>query len=157
MESLQMFLDARLLALLVVAVAISYLVGVITGEHPPARLADTDTTRRPDEARRTRDGRHGFGARAHTNEGGLTLVPARRPRRLEPPVRIGPRRRAGGVRHLPERRRDRPALRLPDHELDGRELGRGPGPHRVRPARDAEDEARPRGRPEPPGVARRRP
>jgi hypothetical protein len=50
-----MFLDARLLALLVVAVAISYLVGVITGEHPPARLADTDTTRRPDEGRRTRD------------------------------------------------------------------------------------------------------
>jgi hypothetical protein len=50
-----MFLDARLLALLVIAVAVSYLVGVITGEHPPARLADTDTARRPVEERRMRE------------------------------------------------------------------------------------------------------
>src|SRR6267142_77519 len=57
----------------------------------------------------------------------------------------------------PKRRRSRQSPRLPDHQLNDRELGGGPGPDRLRPAGDAEDEARPGRRPELPGVARRWP
>lgn len=52
MENFQTFLDPQLLALLAIGVAISYLVGVITGEHPAKRSAYGDTGRRRVEGRR---------------------------------------------------------------------------------------------------------
>ena len=48
---------------------------------------------------------------------------------------------ARGARASAEGRRNRPALRLSDHELDGGHVDRRHRPHRLRPDRDAPDDA----------------
>ena len=62
-------------------------------------------------------------------------------------------RRTSGTRPVAEGRRDRQALRLPDHEFHGRDVDRRRGPHRVRPARDATHDAGSGRRAELPGMA----
>ena len=68
--------------------------------------------------------------------------------------RSSPNRCRTACRRRPSRSH---ALRLPDHELDGRHVDRGAGPDRLRAGRDAEDDAGSGRRPELSGVARREP
>jgi hypothetical protein len=50
MDMLSALLDPRLLTLLVVAIAISYLVGEINGEHPAEGSTDSDANAAPPAA-----------------------------------------------------------------------------------------------------------
>ena len=60
----------------------------------------------------------------------------------------------GRARSLAESRGDRATLRLSDHELHGRHVDRGAGPHRLCASRHAEDDGSAGRRAEPAGVAR---
>ena len=66
-------------------------------------------------------------------------------------------RRTGVARPAAEGRRARPSLRLPDHQLDGRDLDRRARADRLRAGGDAEDDGGPGRSPESPRVARREP